>query len=268
MAGYIRNELSNGVTLHRMYVNHPDEIGTVFYWDNVMRQLGAEMPIYDFWNGLDIWLWDMRHPTLTDKRGVEVNLHDFDLKTPGNQVASGLFYNKDKLEIGVFPNNWNSDKPSEGVINLANIDAARNTLCHEVGHYYANQCGYSTGQSFIEKEITRHFDAFRPKKAESVGEDFAEVYHAYFGVPGRKGFFSDMVPFTTKGRLYCLMRTAYALSQRLKNKMISNVIFYEQAVEWEEHEMVIRYFLWIPYYSLERIGKYSMDLNFNVKLLT
>lgn len=269
MPGYTRNDVSHGVSIHKYYYNYEDEIGSYSYWNDAIEQLFKEMPISDLWFGLDIWIYDMRHPLLPLKlKNKEQSLLDGDLNKDGYQVCAGLFFNKDKLEIAVFPEGWNTENLTSGNVTQSSIDKARNTLSHEVGHYYANQCGYaSNSQFFIEKEITRYFDAFRPHQTESNGEDFAEVYHAYFGVNGAKGFFSDGKPFTSKGRLYCVMKTAYKLSSMLKNKVIDKVIFHDDYVEWEEYELILKYFLWFPYYTYSLVGKYSLDLNLNIKKL-
>lgn len=261
MAGYDRKECIYGIVLHRFFVDYADQLGTVPFWEQSFKDLYNQMPFPDLWNGLDVWVWDMRHPQLPqDTLNKVSNLLDYDVNTPGYQVAAGLFTSKDKLELAVFPIGWTPDKPWGGTFSDSTVLYARNTMSHEVGHFYANQGGYETGTSYIEKKLTELFNTFVPADFQNKkGEYFAECYRGACGDRNALGKFSDGKIFYRAGGLFTLMKTWYWLVGNLKNKFIDNIQLFEDRIEWDEYEYVQRWFMWYPYWTMVKTGRYSIN---------
>jgi hypothetical protein len=207
------------ITLKRYYVgDSPDEVGSVAEWSDILWTLYTAMPFPDLWRGLTVIGWHMDHPLLDEQTRQNIlNLQDYSTEA-GYQVASGLFWNRERLELGFFPANWRpEDGPQVRPITAEQRAACLSALDHESGHFHAFACGAFQTGTLIQRELTRLFRAYKPAQAENEHECWAEVFRAFFGAPGRRGFFSDNKPYPASGapQLYTLMTCAYWLQSWL-----------------------------------------------------
>ena len=245
MQKYAAHYISHGVVLHRFFIgDSPDEVGTAAFWDAHIKELFEQLPFSEYWSGLDLKIWHMDSPELDAMRARgEVSLEDFDKVTPGCQVAAGLFFNKDRLELGVFPDGYRPEGISPNKITVVNLANARKTLSHEAGHFHAFMCGAFDIGSFIRKEITRVYREYLQTLGLSAqlggeGEAWAEFYRAMLGAVECRGKFSDDKPFAPPRKLYMLFRTAYWLQGNLNQRIIDSFTVNENLVWWQDFSVV------------------------------
>lgn len=246
---YSQDKLDYGVILHRVYEEgNADQLGTVSFWNQKIRECYRHIPFFPYWEGLELWIYDMDLPELRKRNeNGEFNLRDYSSQT-GLQVATGLYWNKNKLELGVFPKNWNGYTDSGFEPTAEDVIKAAKVLSHELGHLHADLCGYRKGKSEIELKIIEQFNLLRPKQGHNEDEDWAECYRAFFGCNEAIGMFSNDVPFSPlkHAKLYTLMKCAYWLKENLKHKLFRNFKVFEQFVEWEEWEQTTIWIFYIP----------------------
>lgn len=239
---YAAHYISHGVVLHRYYIgDSADEVGSAQFWDQHIKELFDQLPFPDYWAGLDLKIWHMDSPELDAMRARgEVNLEDYDKAQPGCQVAAGLFFNKDRLEIGVFPDGYRPETVSTNKLTATNLANARRVLSHEAGHFHAAMCGAFDTSSFVRKEITRLFREQLQALGLSAqlggeGEAWAEMYRAMLGAAECRGSFSDGKLFAAPRRLYLLFRTAYWLQSNLNQRVITDfALGTENLVWWQD----------------------------------
>lgn len=228
----ITNALKFGVNLIRNSIGHPDELGSPAFWQVEWDQLYAQMPFPTLHGNTRFEVWHMNHPDLA-KAINKPNLLDYDTVKDGCQVAAGLYLGGQKrLQIGVFPDNWQSNQTSPSTITEANRAKAKGVLSHEFGHLYADQCGLFSNRNQISAELTRCFRALRPRQTENEHEDFAEVYRAVCGVDSARGYFSDNKRAVMYPELMTLIRAAFWLSGNLANQSISDLAFTGDYATW------------------------------------
>ena len=264
---YAQDRLTYGVILHRYYIGiSPDEVGSISFWDQAVRELYAQINIPFMWEGLNLHIWHMGHPELDKRRALgEVTLEDYDLSKEGNQVAAGLFWDKSRLELGVFPPNYLPTAVAFYPVEDSARAFAKRTLSHEVGHYYSMLCGYQRNANYIQTRITEEFNNLRPNHAHNSEEDFAEVFRALFGIDEVRGYFSDNVSYKAPEKLYTLMKTGYWLVGNLSNKIITNLTFNDMDVTWQEKEVRVDKFLWFTNTRIIDKGTWSVNRNLESK---
>ncbi len=269
MSYYAQDTLVHGVTLHRYYVgSSADELGDIEFWHAPIRELHPQMPFSTMWGGLDIHVRHMGHRELTRKmKAGEATLKDFDLSTPGYQVAAGLFWHKDKLELAVFPPNWTPEAVAFYPVDEAARERARNTISHEIGHYYASLCGYKKNANYVQRRITEEFNLIRPKQAANEDEDFAEVYRALCGMDKARGYFSDNKAFVPSPKLLTLIKTAHWLEGNLVGKTVTDLQFRDTDVCWREWELKTDWVLFVPYTRWVTSGWWSVGRDWVKKKL-
>lgn len=205
-----------GVTLKRFYLNTPDELGTVKYWETYIRQLYSQMPFPDLWRGwvLEIWHKDC-------KTGPFV-------QWPG---ALGL--------------TWPNVERSALKCDPANIKIAQSALSHEVGHWYANESEVY-GVLPIQKKLSALFSIYHDGPGSNEAEKWAEAYRYYLGDDVVRGTFGGYDGyFRPSEMIRTLLTCAYWLNGNLKNKTISGFTLHETWCEWVEESR--RYWWqWFP----------------------
>jgi hypothetical protein len=217
------------ITLKRFYTREsPDKVGTLEMWKEGLDDLYNQMPFPDFWKDMVLEIWDMKSPDLISK--TNATLLDFDLHTPGNQTAAGLYFNGDskRLALGVFSGNY---------------FGARDTMSHEIGHMYGDISDLFEGKAGISTILTKWFEDNRPHQTSNLHEDFAETYRAILGGVQSRGTFSDRKKYTPPPEMYTFMRTAFWLAANLKNTIVSDFSIkgsYCQWLEWYK-------FGWVQY---------------------
>lgn len=234
--------LAGGITLHRHYLNTPDELGTVAQWQREIDGLFSQLPFPAYWSGLVLSVWHMDHPDL--KAGVS-NLRDYDPNQPGCQVAAGLYWGKKQLDIGVFPDNYNPNQAGSTAIPEVNRTAALRVLSHEIGHMHHDICGLASNRDAISNEITRLFRQLRPNQTPNEYEDWAETYRAVMGTDATRGTFSDNKPYAPSSALLTLMKAAYWLSAAQAGKVIHSVSVSVGYAQWAQ-----RVWWWDDWYRL------------------
>jgi len=265
MSKYAAHYISHGVVLHRFYIGEsPDELGTAAFWDAHIKELYDQLPFPEYWSGLDLQVWHMDSPKLDEMRASgEVNLEDYDLKTSGCQIAAGLFFSKDRLDLGVFPEGYKPEAVSPNKLTVTNLLNARKTLSHEAGHFHAMMCGAFDTGAYIRKEITR---VFREQlQALSLagqfgneGEAWAEFYKSMLGAVECRGSFSDGKPFNPPRSLYLLFKTAYWLQGNLNQRVIDGFTVAENLVWWQDYSITYP----IPGFpQLKSNGWFAVDQN-------
>ncbi|PIQ23670.1 hypothetical protein COW36_06600 [bacterium (Candidatus Blackallbacteria) CG17_big_fil_post_rev_8_21_14_2_50_48_46] len=261
---YVAHYISHGVILHRYFIgDSADEVGSAAFWDQHIKELFAQHPFTDYWAGLDLQIWHMDSPRLDEMRAQGlVNLEDFDLVKAGCQVAAGLFFSKDRLDLGVFPPGYQADSVSPNKLTVTNLNDARRTLSHEAGHFHAMMSGYGSTSAFISKELTRCFSELRPPQAQNEGECWAEVYRAFMGSDEVRGTFSDGVQYTPAQnlRLFNLMRAAYWLQGNLNQRIIDRLQVSNSLCFWQDFSLQNQLFQ-AP--KLVSNGWFGVDANWN-----
>jgi hypothetical protein len=231
------------ITLHRLYMGaSPDECGTVAQWEAILWPMYNALPFPDLWRGLDVKGIHMDSDLIEAETKAQIaNLQDFDPARPGYQVAAGLYWNRDRLEVGFFPNGWKpEDAPQVRPLDPAKVAAQLMVLAHESGHFYADICGFFKTNTLIQRELTRLFNELRPKQADTPGEDIAEVFRAFFGPPGARGFFSDNKPYNEASNpaLYKLMSLAFWLSWVLNGVDFTDLKVMSDGIWWQQWKQV------------------------------
>jgi len=162
---YRLNSLSYEVKLHRIYLGEsPDEVGTVNQFNRIIREINSRMGYPRIFYDLDIFVYNMDSQALDEETRQRIgNLQDYDANTPGYQVASGLYWHKDKLQLGVFPDDWTPEY--SGVLRNVSESARAKMLrvfCHELGHHIAREFGVFKDDLYINR---RNTELYRENKA-------------------------------------------------------------------------------------------------------
>lgn len=210
------------VTLIRWFVgDSPDECGSTPEYEAQIWPIYSAIPFPDFWRKFKVRGLHMDSPEMEEEtKNKIVNLQDYDLTKAGYQVAAGLNFGVDHLDIGFFPEGWKpEDPPMIRPITPESRQRSLSVIGHESGHFHAAMVGYRQTQTAIRRDITRLFDALSPIQAENLDERWAEVFRAFFGGPGARGAFSDNKPYTEADnpKLYSLMAGSYWLQAWLAN---------------------------------------------------
>jgi len=219
------------VTLYRHYRDgFLDLLGNVEHWKSVIDQLFFQNPNKELWSGVQIHVWDIKHPKLKEyAEQKKAHLLDIDFDKAGDQSAVGLYFGADGKEIalgvwtdcsyvGYHPYEWSS---------LA--------LSHELGHLVQDLCQLNEGRTeTIYKLLSSQWETLRPKKTENVYEDFAECYRAILGDNRVRGSYSDGVSFPNAGKVITFVTLCYWLSTNLRNKEISQLTIQDSWIEWVE----------------------------------
>lgn len=240
---YARTLLPYNVTLHRWYVGAtPDELGTPDFWAEHLHQIYAWLPFPSFLDGLDLNVWHMDSPQMEEQtRNKLSNLQDYDPAKAGYQVACGLYFNRDRLDLAVFPDGWKpEDPPMIRPITEAARRYTRKALSHEIGHHHHACCGLTKTTTAIQKALTQHFLMLRPTHIPSEFECWAEVFRAYGGALECRGALSDGLAYTQADnpKLYSLIRCAYWLQGNLANVDFDGFQVWNDRVCWEEYRLV------------------------------
>lgn len=262
---YMVNRISHGVVLHRYYIGqNPDEVGTPAFWDEAIKQLYARHPFPGYWDGLGLHIWHMDCPALDEMRSRgEVCLEDFAPNVAGCQVAAGLFHNKSRLEIGVFPPGYSPERQSGQPILERDLIAARTVLSHEAGHFHAHMSGYGDRSTYIRRQITDMFNNLLIKsglKLGPPGEAWAEIYRAIMGTDETIGTFSDWKRAQIPGELAYLVKSAYWLQGNLAGKIIGQLEISDRFISWEEFRVETRFFI----SQLVSVGLYGLSDNWEL----
>lgn len=261
MAGYQRDQLDFGVTLHRMWVNSPDELGTRDQWNNLVYQHYNKQPFDGLW-AMDLWVWDMRHPDLVSRvaAGQECLL-DNSSAMPGKQVVAGRQIGT-KIELGVFPDGWNAERPSEGIIQWYNFQATMDTFTHEAGHHFSRKVKYPAPSDApqIYKDATYQVNSLRPHKAHNADEDFAECFRVVNGTPRTAGCYSDGVVAALDPKLITLMTVYYWLVGNLSGIEYLNLRIDSTHIYWDKVEWVLstNWFFW-TYWEKKITGNFRVN---------
>lgn len=261
MPGYTRDQLDFGVTLHRMWMGSPDDIGTRDQWNQLLFQLFNRQPFTGIWK-INLWIWDMRHPDLVQRvaNGQECLL-DNSKSMPGKQVVYGRCIG-DMIEIGVVPTGWNENNPDWGILEWANVQLAMDILSHESGHNVANKNKYpaKADSPQIIKDTTYNFNSWRPHKAENADEDYAEVCHALLGSDRVLGYYSDRVRAMLDPKLITLIKTSYWLVSNLSSVEYLNLRFDATHVYWDKLEWIqVSYWFFWTYWEKKITGNYRLN---------
>jgi len=221
------------LTLKRFYVGDtPDDLGTVPFWKSVIAGMYSQMPKPSLWSGVEIEIWDTKSPDLINFKNSKIqHLLDYDPQLPGDQGAAELYFmgNSKKIALACpLPNPWDTIDP---------VGWCAKNLSHGFGHLYHDICGFSDAESNggVYDHLTSLFEQYRPRQAQNIHEDFAEVYRASFGHRGTLGYFSDNQPFTASPELYTLLENAYDLSSLLEGVDVSDMALHSSGwVTWTQ----------------------------------
>jgi hypothetical protein len=219
-----------GVILKRFYVgSSPDEVGTIEFWGEAIRQLFDQMPFLQYWQGLELEIWHMKSPDLVSPG--KQTLLDYDPNTPGCQVAAGLTFGPKRICLGVFPDGWTASGGGSDTLTDANREQARKAFSHEAGHqnHFATDLDAA---NTIAAELRREWANLRPRQTENTHEDWAETYRALFGISSVRGTFSDGKPFTPGAKLFTFLKVAYWLGTNLKSRIVSGLNVRDTYVQW------------------------------------
>lgn len=220
-----------GVILKRFYVgDSPDEVGTIEFWSEPVRQLFDQMPFAQLWNGLELEIWHMCSPDLVTQN--KQTLLDYDLSKPGCQSAVGLTFGKKKICLGVYPEGFMpgySDNPVD--VTESNRQCTRKALSHEFGHLLHFGADLDAANT-IGQEMRREWDVLRPRQAANTHEDWAECCRALFGTSDVRGTFSDGKPFVPTPRLFTFLKVAYWLGVNLSSRPVNDLTVFDTFVRW------------------------------------
>lgn len=265
---YKRDSLKYGITLHRYTPgDNFDELGTVAQYNLLADQLIMQYGYASLFNGADWHLYHMDCESLDEKtkRGI-ANLQDYDPRKPGNQVAAGLYWNRDRLELGVFPPSWTTDYigPYRRITDYGRNRAAL-TLPHEFGHHAARK--WFDKDHNICRALRQLWESNGSPNQTTPAEKVAEDYRALMGTDATRGTFSNGIKYTRDDnpRLYTVLRLANPLIDRLKTKYISNVRFWgDNHIQWNEYELVTIQIIWFPYTYAKYTGTWRMGHDLQV----
>jgi len=219
------------ITLERHSMGHPDEVGSVPFWQTELDQLIRQNPFPQFWDGLKIEVWHMNDPQL---KHDQPNVLDYNLGQIGNQSAYGLCFmgGKKRIQIAVYPDNWKADQSGPNTISERSRTISRQSLSHEIGHMYADQCGIFTNYDRISAELTAMFRKYRTFQASTEVEDIAEIYRACMGGDEVRGTYSDGKKAVLSAELVTLMRSMFWLSVNLRHQSVNDVTVSPDFVQW------------------------------------
>jgi hypothetical protein len=268
MDNYTRDPLKYGMMLHRYTPgDNFDELGTVAQYNLLADQLLMQFGYAPLLQGVGIHLYHMDCDSLDDetKRGI-VNLQDYNLTKEGHQTASGLYWNREKLQLGVFPFDWSADYigPYRRITEYGRNRAAL-TLAHEFGHHAAR--AWFDVKKPICQELRRLWELNSSPNQTTSGEKVAEDYRALMGTDATRGTFSNGVKYTKADnpKLYTILRLANPLTEKLKDKIIKNVQLYQDhSIQWQEFEIVTIQLLWFSFTYTKYIGTFRMGHDFIV----
>lgn len=238
---YQRHDINHGVSLKRFFISSnlesvDAELGSVEFWSGKINELYSRLPFRELWEGVTLNVINNSHPDLEllKSQGV-VTVKDFDLNTPGNQTAVGLYWGNDskRMDVNIFP--------ERGFFWSANV------LSHEFGHMIQDLSGIFEDKDDIQKLMTQWFRENRPHQAagDNEHEDFAEVFRALCGFKVHQNKFSDDKVYDPPKGMKTLVRCCYNLAKILKNKKITDLNFHDWWCQWREWERVL-WFIWVP----------------------
>ena len=225
-----------GVTLKRFYIWEEDELGSPYFWKEYLQQLYDQMPFKELWNNLKIEIWHMDHPDLLKlmKKGAPTLL-DFRINVPGMQVATGLYFGKEKIALAVFPPKWRSHNPSNPIpVSQDSIIYTAKTLSHEIGHWYFDQSGFFTDKTLIGRILTDEYMKNKMNQTENVHENAAEEYRLILGTDNVRGTFSDNKRAVAPEKLKALIKMGYMLYTNNKRKNVFDFKLHNTWCEWKE----------------------------------
>lgn len=241
------------ITLERHSMDHPDEVGSVPFWQTELDQLIRQNPFPQFWDGFKLEVWHMNDPQL---KHDQPNVLDYNLGQIGNQSAYGLCFmgGKKRIQIAVYPDQWRSDQSGSNHVTEKSRQISRQSLSHEIGHMYADQCGIFTNYDRISAELTAAFRKWRTFQASSEVEDIAEIYRAVMGGDEVRGKYSDGKAFGHHPELSTLMRGMFWLSNNLRHQVICDLVVKQDFIEWTTPG-----FLWLKSYYRLNLQKWHHE---------
>lgn len=222
------------IILERHYLSNPDEVGTVQFWESEIYQLIAQNPFPKFWGGLKIEIRHMNDPELK-KIENQPNVLDRDLNQAGCQNSQELCFMNGarRIQIAVYPERWTAEQSGPNTITDYQLFISKCSLSHGVGHLQADLIGLFGSRDRISAELTSRFRKMRPGHAQSEVEDAAEIYRAVMGSDTVRGTYSDNVKSTDiSNELKLLMKSAFWLSDNLKNQNVSELAFGNGFASW------------------------------------
>lgn len=216
------------ITLVRHYIHHADELGSLARWEREISQLFWQLPFHDYWRGTVIKAFNVSAPETPQ------DLIDYDRETPGFQVAAGLDPHGKEVWISFFPTGWVPERPREhSFIDAETIEQRIQTVNHELGHQYDQYAGINDTDTYCKSELSRLFDALRPKQGHNRWEDCAEVYRAIMGADSVRGTFSDGKQYFSQ-KLRTLFKSSWYLNYTLKKKPVWDMSISGDFISWTQ----------------------------------
>lgn len=242
---------------------------------HVFSRLWRAFPYPQFWSKTVVNFYDMRCKELRDRvdKG-EIVLLDMNREQPGLQVAAGLYWPDDmkppydhRLDIGVFPDNWDANHPDQGGVSYKSLDKAFRVLLHELGHKWHNVIARynSPASQFIFEELRK-----MPRQGHNEAEDFAEKFKAGIGILSglTEGQYSDNSdpPQDVLKKLCQLIPCSYALVKDTE-KILTRNFKLSDAIVYEEYEVKVSMFFWIPWTSItaKKIHSIKFENNLHIR---
>jgi len=266
LSKYDVTKLSYTVTLHRYYCGlSPSEVGTPAAYDQRLKELNCPDEFKKILlDGLDIHVHDMDDQKLDEEvaRG-QANLQN--VYAGQNRPAasgSGLYWNRDKLQLAVYHDGWKADvSPSPKPIQAHNIEQALNTLAHELGHHYSWLIDFNRDKNYVAKELTKIIMGLMSPQAETPEENIAEHFRYLFGCKRTASTFSDGKRVSTNfDALRNAMIVALYAYHKINNRILSNMYFDGQRLFWTEHTLSTFWLFLIPI-PITKTKKYSMGID-------
>ena len=233
------DEVKFGIILTRKYLgDSADEVGSIDQWNEVFSEIYAHIPYKSVWKGLRVNAINMDSELLDEesKRNAS-NLQDYDTKKEGYQVAAGLYFNRERLDIAFFPLFWTIEPVDyDREITDRKRQDALNNFAHEFGHHLARISGIVTGGSVIRNELNKHYMNVKTTFNDSIGEGIAEEIRAFFGDSETFGTLSNKVPLKIEDhpKLYTLLRVMYPIQAHLASKNIAKTLLWDKEFLWNE----------------------------------
>jgi hypothetical protein len=139
---------------------------------------------------------------------------------------------KKRIQIAVYPDGWKADQSGPNAISEKSRITSRQSLSHEIGHMYADQCGIFTNYDRISAELTALFRKYRTFQTSSEVEDIAEIYRACMGSDDVRGTYSDGKFAAMSAELETLMRGMFWLSTNLRHQVICELSVARDFIQW------------------------------------
>lgn len=222
------------ITLERHSMGHPDEVGSVPFWQTELDQLIRQNPFPQFWDGLKIEVWHMNDKDLQKNKP---NVLDRDEAKAGCQNSQELCFmngigGEKRIQIAVYPEQWREQQDGPNHITERQRNISRQSLSHGVGHLYGDECGIFSNYDRISAELTAAFRKWNTKHAQSEVEDVAEIYRAVMGGDDVRCKYSDGKQFGYHPELSTLMRGMFWLSKNLRHQVICDLVVKQDFIEW------------------------------------